>query len=162
MRKLFYILLVFTLCSCHCRKQIQTEHHAIEHTVDSVSTQSTSSSYTSVDSVSTTIGGKDIVIDVVEVTENYDSLGRVTSKKTKKTNIHHKDSVATVTNQHTIFTDTSAVAQLQVTNKDTDTQDKLNKKTSWGSVVLEVVLGIVIVVVLFFGIKIARHLICNL
>lgn len=165
MRSYFLFILTCTLLvctACHTRKQVQTQQHIVSHTADTVAVQASESVHTVIDSISTSASGKDIVIDVVETVEHYDTLGRVTEKRTKKTNIHHRDSVSTVTNQHTVTADTSQVVSIQSSRKDSDVTVKEKKKTSWGSVMLEVALGVIIIIVIFFGIKAAKYILCRM
>ena len=164
MRNFFLsIFAMLLLCTaCHTRKQVQTQHHAVVHATDSIAVQANTSSHAFIDSIGTTETGKDVQVDIIETVEHYDTLGRVTQKKTRKTSIHHKDSTQTVTDQHKIFADTAQIVKLQSSRKDIDVTVKEKKKTSWGSVVLEVVLGIITVIVLFFAIKAAKYILCRM
>lgn len=159
---LFIIALVLCCSACKSSKQVQSEHHTIEHTVDSVATQTNTSTHTTIDSIGATIGGTDIVIDVIETTEHFDSLGRVTQKTTKKTNVHRKDSTQAISNQHTIFADTSQVVNIQTSQKDTDTTVKEKKKSSWGSTILGGAIFILIVALLVYVSNIARKIVCKM
>lgn len=139
------------------------QQHTIEHQVDTMSVQATASTHSTIDTVSVTTGGKDVVIDITETVEHFDTLGRVTSKQTKQTSIHHKDSVTTRTDSHKIFADTSAVVHIQSTHRDTDTTVKEKRKSSFGSITFEVMLGIALVMVIVIVVFIAKkYLSCRL
>lgn len=159
---LFILISVLVCAACKSSKQVQSEHHTIEHTVDTMATQANTSTHTAIDSIGATIGGTDIVVDVIETTEHFDSLGRVTQKTTKKTNIHRKDSTQAITNQHTIVADTSQVIQIQASQKDSDTTVKEKKKSSWGSTILGGAAFLLILALFVYLSNIARKIVCKM
>ena len=148
--------------SCRSSKQVQLDQHVIENSVDSTTYQATTSSHTTVDSTITSIGGKDIVVDIVETIEHYDTLGRITQKQTKTTNIHHKDSVTTVKDSHKIFADSTFVGKVEISHKDTDSTIKEKTKTSKGITFFGSIAIILLLVVVIFICILARKILCKL
>ena len=146
-------------CSaCHTSRQVQTHSHATEHTVDTMASTSITSSHGSDTFTEIINSGSNTNIDIEEVTEHFDTLGRVTSKTTKHTKVHRNDSVNTTRDERKIFADTAAVGKIHYTKKDSDITIDKKKKFQLGSISLEIALGIGLVIIILLAIKYRKQI----
>lgn len=154
-----YLIALMALCmSCRSTKQVQLKQHVTEHTTDTAVYQNVTSSHASVDSTAISVGGRDIVVDIVETIEQYDTLGRIKQKHVKTTNIHHKDSVTEVKDSHKIFADTSHVGKLHGSHKDIDTDTKTKQKNTTGITVFGGISVLLLIVAILYFCHIASKI----
>lgn len=167
MRNFLFIFATLLFCSaCRTVRQTEGQHHAQQHTADTLAAQATGSTHTVAASITEAVNNSNLVVDITETVEHFDTAGNVTQKTTTNTRIQRNDSTATVTTQLAEQQDTAAINihfnAVSDSKQETSEKKKTKRGTSFlGKVAIGIFLVFFIAVIVFVS-HIARKLICKM